>query len=164
MKPIYNLEDISRFLANQDYGVWSGQIFDRKIASSRPATIEDVCDLKIHSFQMGFGSNAEWKAFTFSEFNFGEVSYDNLNTATNQTHRISRNKSFDWCVYLLEEYGASYAHHLINWIDANLEDIENQKQTASEGKLTNLEYVTHYFLKLKEKAEAVIAEASTSVD
>lgn len=157
-QPIFTTSDILYFLSQHDQGLWTRNMHDPKTMKTRTAKVEDFDNLKVVTLEMLVDDEKEWKMYSLSNFNFGEISASPTRNANGVMTRIKTNFSMSWCACLLETYGAEYAEMLSAWCEKNLNLYERSKSSMSESEQLSLKRIMERYERLKAMADAVIAQ------
>ena len=163
MKNFYNNNDITEFLAQQDYGLWTGSIIDKKTCKPRPAQNQDFeGDIK-HSFEMiDLYDDKTFKDFEISNFRFAEIVYP----AGTRVVKNATSLTINWCSMLLETYGKDYANELQTYCKdslKNLNDMVTKNATSlTPEKQRKCENVKAFFTKLLGMAQNKIKEVENT--
>jgi len=164
MENFYTIEDVTEFLSQQNMGLWTGNIIDKKTFKPRKAKPTDFESELIHSFELiDLYDDKSFKDFEISNFKFAEIVYP---TGKREAKNVS-SLTMAWCDKLLENYGKVYAEALQNWCNENIQNIDNiitkSPKSLTPEKKTKLHNVRAFFSKLLSKAKNKIKETENLV-
>ena len=132
MKKYYSKSDIEEFLAQNDYGLWTMNIFDKKTNKTRNAEESDFDIDVVHTFEIiDTYDDKTFKDFAISNFRFAEIKYTSGKKQSVNEFTLTIN----WCSSLIEKNGKEYALELQNWCNDNIKTID-EVLTKKEKNLT----------------------------
>ena len=133
---IFTLNDIRKFLLEENYPEWTMKVIDRQTDEERMATIEDFNYFGLNSsttlvFPMKFGGTFT-KKMQISDFKF--LTYDEQSNimGSGSSVYIDYDYSKRWIDFLLFQHGNEYAKSVFNWSTDKISLI--QKITADKIK------------------------------
>ena len=164
MENFYTQSDIEEFLAQQDYGLWTKQVIDKKTSKPRPAKDEDFENGTEHTLEMlDTYDDKTYKAFEISNFKFAEVDYSGAGKILKNIMKLSTG----WCETLLEVNGIEYAEYMEKYCDHNIAlidaDLQKKSKLMTPQKQKKFEAIKSYFQKLRSMAKTRIKELQNSV-
>lgn len=164
MKNYFTQSDITEFLAQNDYGLWTNQIIDKKTSKPRPAKDEDFENGTEHTLQMlDTYDDKTYKAFEISNFKFAEIDFSGAGKILKNIMNLSTN----WCAKLLEVNGIEYAEYMEKYCAYNLSlieaDLQKKSKLMTPQKQKKFEAIKSFFENMRSMALTRIGELQTSV-
>lgn len=159
MQVIFSSSDVVEFIAQNNLGLWTGNIYDYKTNRLRSATKKDF-DQENKSVTLellALDDDKTLKDFNISNFEFSALKYDNLK----RTNVTEKNLTTKWHDFMLKTYGDEYAEMLSTWSAQQIQTIDetiSTKQKITAPTKAKFEKLRAAYEKILTKAKKKIKE------
>ena len=163
MQNIFNLSDVQEFIAQQELGLWTKNIYDYKTKKTRSANIKDFKqeDPSITLEMLDLYDDRTLKDFSISNFEFSLLKYN-----AQKKPVVDKNLTTKWHDFMLNAYGDEYAELLTAWSNQKIQTIDetlkNKSKTIPETTKAKFEKLRSFYEKILKKAKSKIKESQES--